>query len=234
MSLTFIMGQNGRMCSGCKTVFRTHGRVYYTMPAASTRLAGPRSRKSQWIDLSNGSRIDLVQNDPDYPDLALFDDGRFGMRLFVDGRRQIISSIHAWELERLSDGDTIFKVALSGIRNQLGVDGEHSNVVIFNTEPLQPTKLSADGSSRAIADVIERLGSGFSTALAQGRITRDSMLVLKCVLQGGNNGWFAEAYSYATSSNVAFCCATAFALSDGSGLWEFKVFGFEVALKAEG
>ena len=79
-----------------------------------------------------------------------------------------------------------------------------------------------------------RLSTGFSTALAQGWITRDSLLVLQCVLQGGRNGWFAEANSYATRSNTVFCCATAFELSDGSGLWEFKVFGSEVTLKAGG
>jgi hypothetical protein len=71
---------------GCIDVFRTR-----RLPASSARLAGPRSRKSQWIDLSSGSRIELVQNDPEYPDLKLFDDARCPSGFGCDGEAALCS-----------------------------------------------------------------------------------------------------------------------------------------------
>ena len=190
---------------------------------SASPLAGPSSHLFIKLHLSGADTLKLVQLNPLYPALALFRDGRFGMRLFLNGKRRFISSIKTWEIKAYSGEDTLFRVKCTGeSTSMLGVRGERSNLLIFNSEPLLPNAVDEHGSGRSVMDAIDRLPMRFGTALAKGRVARESMLVLLHAAETVRDRTFADA------DRVAFCSCTASELRDG--VWLFRLFRFEIGL----
>ena len=200
---------------------------YHPLPA------GPQSHSMINMSLSSYDRFKLVQLDPRYPDLRLFSDGRFGMRLYLNGVRRIIGSIDAWELGRWNKGDLIHRVNLTGNFTQLGPHGELCNHIIFNTEPIPPGRRSYDGSNNAILSVIDKLSDKFGTAIAMGKLTRDSVLVLECATHDDGDGPFIETYSTVSAdrNSIWFCTCSASEMHDGTGDWEFRLFVFQIQME---
>jgi hypothetical protein len=176
--------------------------------------------------------IELVQLDPrHYSALRCFEDGRFGMRLYLNGRRRLIRSVGAFEIERVDkDTDALSRMQLTGPDTLLGEHGEGCNYLIFNTEPVFPNY----GSN--VMAAVGHLGRRFTAALAEGRVTYDSLLVLREAMEtyrddrDGVERSHVDHYTRVDRSVISFCSCSALELHDGSGLWQFRWFIFEIRM----
>ena len=213
----------------CLCVYMSRDVCAFTMYAA-----GPLSHPSIELSYGGGGKVGVVrleQLDPSYPALTLFRDGCFGMQLFLNGKRRFISAIGTWEIKAYSGNDALNRVKFTGKSNSvLGMHGERSNLLIFNSEPLFSNAVDAFGSSRPVLDAINRLPLSFGTALAKGCVTHESLLALLYA----SDSSFVRKNSFVTRDCVSFCSCTASELDGGAGVWLFRLFRFEIVLVGEG